>query len=58
MPKSDTPPLLVSLIKIRQVVNRMARQFDFDHPVLEQIAELQAHLTHAFRGAKELLSRS
>ena len=58
VPASHTPPLLVSLVKIRQIVNRIARQFDLDHPLMDQIAELQAHLSDAFRGAKELLSRT
>ncbi|MCP4407336.1 MAG: hypothetical protein GY807_06165 [Gammaproteobacteria bacterium] len=44
------PPLIISLLHIRRVLKRLAGEIDWESPMLEYIAELEAHLHDAFRG--------
>ena len=52
---SSKPPLLVSLLNIRKCLDRFANELEFDHPLMDIVAELQAHLKDAFQGAKVIL---
>ena len=49
------PALIVTLLEMRRVLNRLAEQFDWDSEMLSMVAELQALMTDAFRGAKRLI---
>ena len=57
MPKHlDTnTPLIISLVQIRRVLNRLSEDIEWESRLLDYIAELQAHLYEAFRGARRLI---
>ena len=55
--KQKRPALVEALLNLRRKLNHMADHFEWNSEMLDRVADMQATLLEAFRGARQLMQK-